>query len=167
MRALPSLLAAAFLAAGCLQAVPAPEGTGDPSPREASNVGLRLAGTASRTAIGPGERADLSYTARNQGADAITHGVCERPYAFLLRSANGTTHSLQPRMVTCLGYSEDPFPRGATLAFNTTWNGTYAEGERLVPAPPGSYTFVATFTAWRGGQPVSVSLELPIRLLPG
>lgn len=166
MRSLLPLLAAALLAAGCLQALPPPDEAADPPTRQASRDGLHLSGAASRAAIAPGGRVELSYAARNDGADAVTRGLCERPYAFSLRSANGTVHLLEPLRVACAGFTEDPFPGGASMAFNASWDGTYAEGDRLVPAPPGMYVFIATFKAWRGEQPAAVAVELPIRVLP-
>jgi hypothetical protein len=67
--------------------------------------------------------------------------------------------------VHCLGFTNDPFPGGARMGFGTTWNGTYAEGDRLVQAPAGSYTFTATFTAWRGDAAAAVTVTLPLNVL--
>jgi hypothetical protein len=38
-------------------------------------------------------------------------------------------------------------------------------GDHLVQAPPGGYTFTATFTAWRSGQPAVVTLTLPLSIV--
>jgi hypothetical protein len=186
-----ALLAAAVLAAGCAQTSPAPAssspstsrptatGTSAPAPGpgphggtlvapphgENATNGLRLSGQADRSGMYPGGAILLTYTARNEGADATTHGGCERPYAFTLRDANGTAHPLEAPMAHCLALSLDPFPAGASLAFNTTWEGTYAQGDHLVQAPAGHYTFTATFTAWRNGQPAAVALTLPLNII--
>ncbi|MEA3203887.1 MAG: hypothetical protein QOI63_1567 [Thermoplasmata archaeon] len=185
MRNVVLCLAAAVLVAGCTQAAtpsastsptasnpPPPGGPGPHGgtlvvPPHGENVtdGLRLEGAADRSGIDKGGTVRLDYTVRNEGADATTRGACERPYAFTLRDANGTAHPLQVPMAHCLALSFDPFPAGATLAFNTTWDGTYAEGDHLVQAPPGAYRFTATFTAARPGQAAVVALTLPLNIL--
>ncbi|MEA3144390.1 MAG: hypothetical protein QOG31_1714 [Thermoplasmata archaeon] len=178
-RLLPCLLAAAILAAGCTQTAtshpttsPAP-GAGGPNggaaiaPPHGENAtnGLRLSGSADRSGIYKDGTIRLDYTAKNEGAVATVHGACERPEAYSLRDANGTERPLDVPRAHCFGFTDNPFPAGATISFSTTWNGTYAEGDHLVQAPPGAYQFTATFTAWRDGQPVRVLLTMPLNVL--
>lgn len=134
---------------------------------ENSTAHLRIVADESASGLTPGGRVLFSYNATNTGADATTHGACERPYAFRLFDANGTEHALDVPRMHCLALSNDPFPAGASMEFNATWNGTYAEGDHLVQAPYGAYVFECTFTAWRPGDASgeTVAAKLPVNVV--
>jgi len=136
-----------------------------PPSDENQTATLDLTGSADRSGAVAGGAIDLDYTATNLGADARTEGFCGAPFSFVLRDAEGKEHPMTLPQVRCMAYSENPFPHGATYAFNTTWNGTYAEGDHLVPAPPGRYTITATFVALRDGGQDTITLTLPVNIL--
>ena len=139
-----------------------------PAHGENTTDGLRLVGDEDRSGFAQGGSVTFTYNASNVGADAITWGACYKPYAFELRDASGTLHPLEPPMAQCQAFTETPFRAGASLAFNATWDGTYAVGDHMQQAPQGQYTFTALFTAYRGEAKAQVRLDLPVSIVaPG
>ncbi|MFO1532103.1 MAG: hypothetical protein ABR562_00145 [Thermoplasmatota archaeon] len=136
-----------------------------PSHADNESQGLRLEGDEDASGMSRGGSVTFTFVATNVGADATTHGACEKPYAFTLRDAHGKEMPLDVPMAHCMVFSDDPFAAGAKMDFSRAWNGTYAEGDHLVDAPEGAYTLTATFTAWRGDVKAEVSVTLPVNIV--
>lgn len=102
-----------------------------------------------RTSFGEGEVVTLNATATNQGERTVyVDTICAGPFRVALQDEDGAPLRHQEAMFTCQAIKLGPFGPGERLSFETTWDGRVHDDGGAEDAPPGTYTFIVTFTWW-------------------
>lgn len=114
-------------------------------------VNGKLAGSGPRVSI------EASATKFSPAAYKVPDGQCAKPWTERMVGPGGAPVAHRQPAAACAGFGLRAMAENEAIPLRLEWDGTVwdAAAGRHVPAPPGTYTWEATFHVYSGGSGAS------------